>query len=59
MDVQTDRMNNVIKPLPRHRETIRDLVNDIKGSRRTAFNFTEELENCAVVEYNPFDELDF
>jgi len=44
INLQTNRMNSVVKPTNKHRETLVEVVDNLKGS--AVFNFTKELENA-------------
>ena len=55
--VATNRMSSVVKPeKPLHRETITDVVDNLKGS--TIFNFAKELENLDTPEPSPIPNTD-
>ena len=54
-------MTTLSEPTPRnrrHRETIVELVSNLKGGRRTVFNFTKELENAETPTESPVSNLE-
>ena len=55
--VATNRMDSVVKPERKlkHRETIADVVDNLKGN--TVFNFTKELENLETPEQSPLPDI--
>ena len=55
INLHTNRMDNVIKPRQESKETIVEVVDNLKGS--TIFNFTKELEKMETPDMSPLPDI--